>query len=324
MWSVCWPRVVRLSDLAMAEKPSFLLENLPHDVLRRVVDTVEEDITSPSPPGGLPVNPAHATPLKTAHVLAAVSQRLRSYVINSYLPSVATLAHRDWVPLVPPTTDEASFAAAATAFTALLGRCTSLKRFSSEGAPCELVKSEAVAAMIGAASRKLESVDIKYIDVSDEAVRPLFSCPNLTSLQISFCRFVTRELFDFGPGGEISAPLKVLDLTWLSGVDRRAAAHIARIPTLEELYLKNCELFDDECAIMLASGEAAKSLQTLSVSYCPISNESLKMLLRSMPKLVSLLVAERPGSHGVEGAYTQAGIDEAKDEFRNVKIEFDT
>jgi hypothetical protein len=296
--------------------PPLTLQSLPEDMLRRVVDTVDAAAGAAAAAGAPP-----PTPLRTAHILAAVSRQLRRYVVENYLPSVTALGHADWAPLVGG--DSAAAAAAAAAVEALLGRCTGLKKFSSEGSQ-GLVTSSAVRAMAECAADTLEDVDIKYIDVADDAIRPLFGCKNLTRLQLSFGRAVTRDVFEFGDRATITAPLRYLDLTWLPCVDRNAVRHIAQISTLQELYLKNCEHFDNACARTLAEGEAAQSLTVLSVCYCPISNETLQLLVQSMPNLVKLLFAERPGSHSLAGAYDQRGIGEAKEKFPNVEFVFDT
>jgi hypothetical protein len=296
---------------------------LPDDVLRRIIDTVGRD----APGQGAGVIPIHMppihnapSPLKTAHVLAAVSSRLRSYVVNSYLPSVTTLTHRELAPLAA----HENAALAADAMVALLNRTTKLKVFAPEGTKPAVVTSPAIAAMTAAAATTLENVDIKFIDVTDEAVKPLFGCPNLKKLEMSYGRDLTSAVFNFGAEGTITAPLVYLDLTWLACVDKNAIRHIAQIDTLEVLLLKNCENVDNEAADILAAGPAAQSLKKLSVCYCPIGNDNLISLIRSLPKLSQLLVAERSGPNAIEGAYTQGGIDEARIAFPQVNITYDT
>jgi hypothetical protein len=178
--------------------------------------------------------------------------------------------------------------------------------------------------MARAAAASLEDVDIKYIDICDDAIRPLFACPRLRRLQLSFGRAVTAELLHFHGGAGIVAPLEHLDLTWLPCVDLEAVRCIAGLARLEKLFLKNCDGFDDACAEVLCRGPAAASLLQLSVCYCPIGNETLLRLLGSLPVLKKLLVAERPDTHMLEGAYNTRGIEEAKARFPNVEIVFDT
>jgi hypothetical protein len=295
------------------------LYSLPDDVLRRIIDTVGRGAeTGAAPVLGPPVHrPVSA--LKTAHILAAVSSRLRSYVVKSYLPSVSTIRLHELAPLAEHDDSEL----AGEALVALLSKTTNLKIFAPEGTKPAMVTSRAIGAMTAAAAGTLEDVDIKFIDATDEAVRPLFGCPKLKRLQVSYDRVLTRSLFNFGADGTITAPLLYLDLTWLDCVDRNAVRHIAQIKTLEVLLLKNCENFDNEAAEILAAGPAAQSLKTLSVCYCPISNEILIKLIRSMPNLSQILVAERSGPNAIEGAYTQAGIDEARSECVNVSIMYD-
>lgn len=302
---------------------SSVLDSLPDDVLRRIIDTVGREkccTVSNSIMAWSVGDVVRVSPLKTAHVLASVSRRLRSYVIDTYLPSVTSLTHKDLLPL----SRYESLPVACDALVALLSRTTNLKAFIAEGVKPGLVTSAAICAMTAAAAQTLEDVDIKYVDVSDDAVKPLFKCPNLKRLQISYGRAVTQDLFRFPEGVTIIAPLEYLDLTWLQCVDSTAIGHIARISTLKTLLMKNCERFDDNAAEVLITGPAAQSLEKVSVCYCPISDNTLHKLLESMPMLTQLLVAERTGIHAIEGAYTQIGIDAARDRFQNVGIILDT
>lgn len=306
---------MNLSDALPQGPLSF--ESLPDDVLRRVVDTVEP---SPPPQSAIAAGAPPPSPLKTAHILAAVSRRLRAYVVLHYLPSITSLGPQDWELLRANN----SVYGAASAVVALLGRCSGLKVFSSENARQGLITSEAVRTMAETAGETLETVDIKFIDLNNEAIRPLFACPRLRRLEMSFGRLVTPNLFHFGEGQTIVAPLEFLDLTWLSCVDKNAVEHIARVGTLTALIMKNCENFNDECARILAAGPAAKSIVDLSLSYCPISNESLCFLIAAMPQLQKVMVAERAGPYHIPTAYNQAGIDAAKERFREINLILDT
>lgn len=288
--------------------------SLPDDILRRIIDTVGGPTLATGPP--FVPDAASNTSLKTAHILAAVSSKLRSYVINSYLPSVTSIRHIDLLPL----TKTENTAYAAEAVISLLSRTSGLKHFSSDGTRPNLVTSAAIAALATTATSTIEDVDIRFIDVTDEAVKPLFGCPHLRKLQMSFGRETTPNLFHFGPGGSITAPLVHLDLTWVKAVDTNALYVISQVGTLQTLMLKSCEAVDDEGARILANGQAAKSLRTLNIVYCPLGNEALISLIRALPNIETLFVAERAPSSAIPGAYSQAGIDEAKEVFPNVRI----
>jgi hypothetical protein len=95
------------------------LDQLPDDVLRRIIDTADR---APSIPAGHAdgvgalADLVSPTPLKTAHALAAVSRRLRLYVTTSYLPSVSIITHRDLQPR------SSRFSAALPVFASLLAK----------------------------------------------------------------------------------------------------------------------------------------------------------------------------------------------------------
>lgn len=180
--------------------------------------------------------------------------------------------------------------------------------------------------MARASKETLETVDIKFIDLKDEAVQPLFFCPRLKRLEISFGRLTTSNLFHFDVDvtERIVAPLECLDVTWLPCVDLNAAERIAAMGTLTTLFLKNCENFDDDCAQALAAGAAAKSIVDLNLSYCPISNEALCDLIGAMPRLKIVKFAERVGAYHLPTAYDQDGMDAVKDRFREIDFTLDT
>ncbi|CAN8062042.1 unnamed protein product [Agarophyton chilense] len=275
------------------------LTDLPDDVLLRIVSLT----------GRLRVQ------VGTAFRLASVCNRLRDVILTNYLAAVSHI------------TSEALYAlslsdpqAARTAIDSMFARTVSLRTLNLSGCSSRLISHRAISSLVRVAHRSLVEVNFAHCTLSDEVLLPFMTCPILKRLILPSCG-ITGSMFRHS---RRVSPVEDLDLSWVHSLTPEGVQAVASIATLRKLCLKGCDVVDNESLQAFAQCDAAKSLEVVSLAFCPLDNNCLINFLRSAPRLKELVLAENRGNIWPQGLYTQAGIDTMRAQFPAVKISFTT
>ncbi|KAI0564757.1 F-box-like protein [Gracilaria domingensis] len=275
------------------------LADLPDDVLLRVVSLT----------GPLRVQ------VGTAFRLASVCNRFRRLIYANYLANILHISSDAIY-----TLSLADANAARTAIDSMFASTVSLRTLNLSGCPPGLVSHCTISSLVQVARHSLVEVNFAHCTLSDDVLRPFMTCPKLRRLILPSCG-ITGSMFRHS---QRVAPIEELNLSWVHSLTQEGVEAVASIPTLKRLCLKGCDSVDNETLQAFFHSEVSKSLEVVSLAFCPISNRCLVSFLRCTPRMKELVLAENRGNIWPQGLYTQAGIDAIRAQFPYVKITFIT
>lgn len=290
------------NDLGMQDglssPPTLSLDLLPEDVLLRII-ALSGDL---------------AVQIGVAYRLGAVCVRLRRFITSQFLASITKITPESLLSL-----SLSDSSAARAAFVSIFSVTSSLRELHLPGCSPTLLSRTAMTVLSKTACDTLVRVNLAYCRVSDDVLQPLLRCRSLRFLVLISCDGPTGRIFS---SESCIAPLETLDLSWVSTVDREGIAAIATLPTLRNLVLRGCEAISNSTLRYLFRSNIRESLESITLAYCPIRDCALLELVKCMPRLRSLVLAEHTSNLWSTGEFTQAGIKNLRELYPNVNIRF--
>lgn len=286
------------------------LNSLPDDVVLRIVSLT----------GTMGIQ------VRTAFRLGCTSRRLRRLLVTVFLSDITELNQDLMSELALVNRD-----AARAAISAMFSKLPAVRIVNLSGCSPTLLSRDSIHALATAARTSLIEVNLEYCQVTDHVVRPLLDCPSLRVLNLFRCSSVTGVMFhDYAPSlsrgsaRKPCAPLESLDLSWALALTRQSIHSIARISTIANLVMTGCDCLDTSTLMTLADGPIAASLTSVGLSYCPLTDRALSMLLERAPNLLKVSLAEQTVNLWSVGEFSEAFLGELRTRFPGVSFTFST
>lgn len=271
------------SSLDIVTMFSTRMTDLPDDVILRIlshVGTVDEQIA-------------------VGYKLASLCTRFRHLHRNHFLSSITSVCSTTLNALCLRWPTEVI-----TALTSFFSCTVHLRQLKLAGCS-SLLSPQCFSAIARASATSLTEVNLAHCHLSDACLAPLLKCSSLKKLELVSCHGLNGTVFH---PNICSAPLRVLDVSWVQSLSSEGIRCIATLKTIQELALTGCEILCSRSLRILASSQIRLSLTKISLSCCPVRDEALFDFVQGTPNIKTIVLAQFSANLWPTGDFTAAGL----------------
>lgn len=261
------------------------ITDLPDDVILRIlshVGTVDEQIA-------------------VGYKLASLCSRFRNLHRNQFLSCITSVCSTTLNALCLRWPTQVI-----TALTSFFSCTIHLRELKLAGCS-SLLSPQCFTAIANASAMSLTEVNLAHCHISDACLAPLLKSSSLKKLELVSCHGLNGTVFH---SNICSAPLRVLDISWVQSLSREGIRCIASLKTIEELVLTGCEIITSRSLRILASSQSQirLSLTKISLSCCPVRDEALFDFVQATPNIKTIVLAQFSANLWPTGDFTAAGL----------------